>query len=59
MDKILSIHDVWDTIQDDQRQFERTVAELKSRVANIAKSQKSDSISSEAHVTSEGARGEG
>ena len=58
MNKILSIHDVWDTIQDDQRQFERTVAELKSRVANIAKSQKPDNIPSEAHVTSVGVRGE-
>ena len=59
MEQLLSVQEAWDTLGDDQRQFERTVAELKSRVANIAKSQKSDSISSEAHVTSEGARGEG
>ena len=41
MGKSLSIQEAWDTLGDDQRQFERTVAELKAKVANTSKNQKS------------------
>jgi hypothetical protein len=39
--KSLSIEEAWDTLGDDQRQFERTVAELKAKLANTSKNQKS------------------
>lgn len=41
MGKSLSIQEAWDTLEDDQRQFERTVAELKANLANTSKNQKS------------------
>jgi hypothetical protein len=41
MGKSLSIQEVWDTLGDDQRQFERTVAELKAKLENTPKNQKS------------------
>jgi hypothetical protein len=41
MGKLLSIQEAWDTLGDDQRQFERTVAELKAKLANTSKNQKS------------------
>lgn len=40
MGKSLSIQEVWDTLGDDQRQFERTVAELKAKLENTPKNQK-------------------
>ena len=40
MEKRLSIHDAWDTIEDDQRRFDRTVAELKDGALNIATDKK-------------------
>ena len=41
MGKLLSMQEAWDTLGDDQRQFERTVAELKAKLANSSKDQKS------------------
>ncbi len=41
MGKSLSIQEAWDSLGDDQRQFERTVAELKAKLANTSKNQKS------------------
>jgi len=40
MGKLLNIQDAWDTLGDDQRQFERTVAELKANFAIASKSRK-------------------
>jgi len=54
MEKMLSIHDARDTMEDDQRQFERTVAELKSRAIKIAKDRKPGNIPSGGRMASEG-----
>ena len=40
MGKSLSIQEAWDSLGDDQRQFERTVAELKAKLENTPKNQK-------------------
>ena len=47
MDKLLSIQEAWDTLEDDQRQFERMVAELKAKVSSTSTNQKSNDKPSE------------
>ena len=41
MGKSLSIQEAWDNLEDDQRQFDRTVAELKAKLENPSKDQRS------------------
>jgi len=42
MEKSLSIQEAWDTLEDDQRQFERTVAKLRDNLEHLSKNQESD-----------------
>lgn len=53
MGKLLNIQEAWDTLEDDQRQFDRLVTELKAKVSNTSTNQKSNDKHSEAQGPSQ------
>ena len=53
MGKLLNIQEAWDTLEDDQRQFDRLVTELKAKVSNTSTNQKSNDKRSEAQGSSQ------